>query len=454
MECFIVFSDEIGSRLDPNPYHPTRKAIIKKLKTTSYQLLPLNDVVEFVRDLVITNDSKQTYIGLENIESNTGIYIPSEEPKKSFGSAFKFSKGDILFPKLRPYLNKVHLALFDGICSTEFHVIKAKKCNNHYLFSFLNSNLILTQTSCLMTGNTLPRLQTEDIEKLLIPIPPIEIQNRVVAIMQSAFEKKKQKEKEAAELLGAIDDYVLEELGIKMPEMKDMTCYLISSNEIENRLDTYYHQPKFEEIHKAINKGGYSTELLAKLTVLITSGQRPKGGVRQISEGIPSLGGEHILSNGIVATEDLKYIPIEFHSLHTDSKIEKKDVLLVKDGATTGKTGIIPDDYPFDEANINEHVFLIRCNKRLNPYYLLSFLRSQLGQLIIGREITGATIMGIIRDSIDNLMIPVPPISIQNNIAQEIKQRMSKAETMKKEGIEAIELAKKEIEAIILEQKK
>jgi restriction endonuclease S subunit len=116
---------------------------------------------------------------LENIESNTGRYLPSSE-KESVSSAFAFRKGQILFPKLRPYLNKVFLAPFDGLCSTEFHVLEGVTVSSEFLTLFLRSQLVVKQTKHLMSGNTLPRLQTEDIEDLLVPEVDALLQKRIV----------------------------------------------------------------------------------------------------------------------------------------------------------------------------------------------------------------------------------------------------------------------------------
>lgn len=189
---------------------------------------------------------------------------------------------------------------------------------------------------------------------------------------------------------------------------------------------------------------------LNEISEKLLSGQRPKGGVGQIKKGIPSLGGEHVLSDGKIKTGGLKFIPEEFHKTQLKSKIMKKDILIVKDGATTGKVGIIPEDYPFEEANINEHVFLLRVKEEINPYYIFSFLKSELGQIQIDRDITGGTITGIIRETTENIKIPLPPLPIQNKIAEEVKQRMQKAEQLQKEAKEDLESVKVEVEKIIL----
>jgi len=178
-KCFAIDSAYIKERFDPAPYHPVRIETLKKIKSSPHNQLQLKDVVEFKKELVVTNPNNLVYIGLENIESKTGLYIASDIAKKSFGTALRFQKGDVLFPKLRPYLNKVYLAQFDGICSTEFCILTPKVCNGLFLRSFLSSRLVVNQTSNLMTGNTLPRLQTDDIENLIIPLPSSETQAKI-----------------------------------------------------------------------------------------------------------------------------------------------------------------------------------------------------------------------------------------------------------------------------------
>ncbi len=199
--CYAVYSNDIEERIDPSPYHPIRMSTIKVIKSSKNKIYYLKNIVNFKRKIITSNNQNLPYIGLENIESNTGRFIPSKEVKESFGSAFQFNKGDILFPKLRPYLNKVYLAEFEGVCSTEFHVIEPEECNNLYLSVFLRSKLMVNQTSYLMTGNTLPRLQTVDVENLLIPVQSQDIQNKIAEEVDRRMERAKQLEKEARMLL-------------------------------------------------------------------------------------------------------------------------------------------------------------------------------------------------------------------------------------------------------------
>ena len=166
-----------GWRFDPQALHPERETCIAELQRRASH--PLRKVAVFRRDLRTEIPEGATYIGLENIETNTGRYLPSNE-KETVSSAFAFRKGQVLFPKLRPYLNKVFLAPFDGLCSTEFHVLEGVKVRSEFLALFLRSQVVVKQTKHLMSGNTLPRLQTEDIEGLLIPKVDDALQEKII----------------------------------------------------------------------------------------------------------------------------------------------------------------------------------------------------------------------------------------------------------------------------------
>ena len=91
-------------------------------------------------------------------------------------------------------------------------------------------NQILGKT----TGSTgRRRLDKGVFENLLIPFPSIENQNKIVSLMQSAYQQKKQKAQEADNLINSIDDFVLDELGIKLPELQDKKCFVVNSEGIE-----------------------------------------------------------------------------------------------------------------------------------------------------------------------------------------------------------------------------
>ena len=172
------FSELSGGRFDPIANQEKRRVMEEAIHHANCPVVPLRKLIHISKELVKEIEQGNTYIGLENIAGDTGDYVPTSE-KDSISTAGQFYQNQILFPKLRPYLNKTHLATFDGLCSTEFHVFEAVGVSPEYLTHFLRSRAIVGITSLLMTGNTLPRLQLEDILKLPIPQPTHERQKKV-----------------------------------------------------------------------------------------------------------------------------------------------------------------------------------------------------------------------------------------------------------------------------------
>ena len=150
--------------------------------------------------------------------------------------------------------------------------------------------------------------------------------------------------------------------------------------------------------------------------VQIESGKREKGGAKD--KGIPSLGGEHITSKGEISFEKEKFISEEFFQTMKKGILRNKDVLIVKDGATTGRVGIYKNE--FKNAAINEHVFILRANENLVPEYLYYVLRSDEFQSALKNKIQGI-IQGI-NLKFAELLIPLPPLEKQQEIVDEIEQ--------------------------------
>ncbi|HEA8245016.1 TPA: restriction endonuclease subunit S [Campylobacter coli] len=127
-------------------------------------------------------------IGLENIESKTGKFIPSSEVVfEEDGIGFK--KGDILFGKLRPYLAKVFLTDRDGICVSEFLVLKIKSESNKFIKFLMLSSLFIDIVDSSTYGTKMPRANWEFIGNLKIPLPPLKEQEQIAKFLDEKCEK-------------------------------------------------------------------------------------------------------------------------------------------------------------------------------------------------------------------------------------------------------------------------
>jgi len=119
---------------------------------------------------------------------------------------------------------------------------------------------------------------------------------------------------------------------------------------------------------------------LEDLLITLESGSRPKGGVKGISDGTPSIGGEHLTYQGSFDWSSVRYVPEAFANSMNKGKIQTNDILIVKDGATTGKTAFVDEHFPFPKAVVNEHIFICRPSNLINPKFLFRYLTSKDGQ--------------------------------------------------------------------------
>jgi type I restriction enzyme S subunit len=121
------------------------------------------------------------YVGLEHIEPHTMRLLGSGYARQVRSSSVQFSEGDVLYGKMRPYLNKVWVAEFDGICSAEFLVFSQYgELNNQFLALRLNREDFVAFANGQVSGER-PRVDFEALSRFQIFLPPVAEQARIVA---------------------------------------------------------------------------------------------------------------------------------------------------------------------------------------------------------------------------------------------------------------------------------
>ena len=130
------------------------------------------------------------YISLEHIEKDTGKLLGHGSSTDVRSSKTKFTRGDLLYGKLRPYLNKVYISDFEGVCSTDLLVFPKKELlsNTFFLYRFLCRDFV-NYTSHNVSGVNLPRVNFQTLSQFKILLPPLSEQNRIVAKIEELFTK-------------------------------------------------------------------------------------------------------------------------------------------------------------------------------------------------------------------------------------------------------------------------
>ena len=183
-------------RIDPAYHHPTRHNANELLRSSRHPLKYLSELCEIRNESVVPArefyGEEITYLGLANIESNSGVYCPALVDGSSLKSSVNyFTSGDILFAKMRPALRKVCLIgpdIFDGFASSECLVLSPKIDKElgrmlvlpSLLAILLRSDLVYGQLIHLITGIGRPRLSKSAILNIQLPIPNLAEQSRLL----------------------------------------------------------------------------------------------------------------------------------------------------------------------------------------------------------------------------------------------------------------------------------
>lgn len=336
------------------------------------------------------------------------------KPSDALGSGTYFETGDILLAKITPSFENGKQCIIEelptpfGIATTEVIPIREVEglSDKIYLFYYLLAPDVRALLTGRMKGTTgRLRLGAEALADLEIPLPPLAEQRRIVAKLEVLF----------TQLDAAVD----------------------SLKKAQAQLHQYRRsilKAAFEgELTKEWREGDTDTWVRMKLSEFITleSGSRPKGGVRGILEGIPSFGGEHLNAEGSFKFEKIKYVPEAYFKSLNKGRIYPDDIIVVKDGATTGKTSFVDNDFPHKDAAVNEHLFIVRVDPKVaSPKFVFYYLFSSKGQQQILSDFRGATVGGISRNFPLKVTVPIPSLTEQEQIVSELEGHLSVADKL------------------------
>jgi len=343
----------------------------------SWPTVALREVADIERNSVKPENiaSGTRYLGLEHVESG-GRIISSETVANGELASSKFSFGPrhILYGKLRPYLAKIALPEFNGVCSTDIlPVLPSERIERNYLAHFLRQSSMVDYANSLSTGANLPRLSPKALAEFPIPLPPLEEQKRIAGILDQADALRRLRTR-------ALDK--LNTLG----------------------------QAIFHEMFGEALRGDFLA--FGHVVEEFRYGTSNKSG----DGGVPTLRIPNVIGGGI-DTQEIKTVEVTVAELER-LRLRDGDVLFVR---TNGNPDYVGRCAAFREADVAEYdtqndwifaSYLIRArlSEQVNPIFAKTYFASRLGRMAVReRSKTSAGQFNINTEGLSSLPFPKVP---------------------------------------------
>lgn len=381
---------------------------------------PLGKIVEYGKCTQIGSGeiSETTWVlDLEDIEKGTGRLVNKKRGTLTTSNKAKFCKGDVLYGKLRPYLNKVLIADEDGVCTTEIvpiSVVTAKlPLLAEYLQSYLMSPFFLDYANKISYGVKMPRLGTKDAKAALIPVPPVEEQARIVAKLEEAFSEIDRAEKayeELQTLAGVLRGQILQEAiqGKLVPQMAE--------------------EGVVEQIGAASEEVPFEIPESWRWVTLASVGKTHTGAT-------PSTSKKEYFGSDIpfVKPGDIDHCLLTYRedglstaAYEVARLVPEKSLLMVCIGGSIGKVALCDR-----EVSFNQQINAIVCNEELAlPEYLFVIMRSPYFQDEVWRNATGTATPIINKSRWGKIWIPLPSTKEQVRIVAKVEDLMKQVDAL------------------------
>ncbi|HPQ44262.1 MAG TPA: restriction endonuclease subunit S [Syntrophales bacterium] len=344
-------------------------------------------------------ESDLPYTGMEHIESWTGKRISTNKDTMSESQTNLYSRSDVLFGKLRPYLAKAHAPDIEGICSSEFLVLRPKAVEQKFLLNYVLNPDFIAMVDSSTYGAKMPRANWDFVGNLPTLIPPLDEQRTIASFLD--------RETERIDVLIAKKERQIELLQEKRAAL--------ISHAVTKGLnpDAKMKDPGIEWLgeipeHWKIVKLGFKASVKARL------GWKGLKAEEYVDEGFIFLSTPNIKKEAIDFV-NVNHIRSERFYESPEIILQNGDVLIAKDGSTLGITNVVKE-LPAP-ATVNSSIAVIRPNLEVHSIFLYYLLLSDYTQNIIQKMKAGQGVPHLFQADIRKFWLWLPSFEEQNAIA-------------------------------------
>ncbi len=311
----------------------------------------LKDIVALRNEKTSEASSDEDYLELEDLESGSGRILNRRNTLEVESAVTLFKKGDVLFGKLRPYLEKYYQAEFNGKCTGEILAFKPERIMGRFLFYCIGSRWFIERCNALAYGAKMPRVSwLTQLAQFNIPLPPLSEQQRIAAYLDAscaAIDAAVAAKRRQIEVLDALRKAIIHSAVTK------------GLNHTATRRASRVSW--FEEIPQH-----WRCEYLKRFTTRIQTGMTPRtdkpdyyfdGTIPWFAPGS---------YNGDIELREPRKLINELARKEGELRVfPGGTVFLVGIGATIGKVSLVPT-----EASCNQQLIGIVCGHRMYSRYL------------------------------------------------------------------------------------
>ncbi len=286
-----------------------------------------------------------------------------------------------IIPQSGAYLHNQRLGLVQ--------ILDEKQTDQQFIYYLFNSKTVRQQIRASASGVKIRHTAPSRIADVKVCVPPVLVQRRIAGI------------------LSAYDD-LIENSQRRIQILEGMARALYREWFVQLRF------PGHEKIKRVASPLGdipqcWEVTTLDRHLAALESGKRPKGGIREEIDGVPSIGAENIDGIGRHSFTTEKRVSHDFFERMRKGVIRDRDVAIYKDGAYIGKSSYFRDGFPHSECCVNEHVFLVRgTGVRLRQNFLYLWLQEPDTVQAIRAKNANAAQPGINQRSIGGLELILP----------------------------------------------
>jgi len=390
--------------------------------------------IEFDR---FREDDEVTFLPMDRIKS--GYFIPNTDKFSKYASSYNaFEDGDILLAKVTPCFENGNIAIADdlvggkGFGSSELFVIRPTVIDRRYLFYYFQSSTFKQEGEASMTGaGGLKRVSPELLRQHRVPFPSAKVQRAIADYLDRETARIDALVAEKEKMLALLEEKRTALISRAVTRGLNPDAPMKPSG-----LDWLGDIPAHWEVWK-----------LKFVACKIGSGVTPKGGAESYqTEGIPLLRSQNIHFDGL-RMDDVVYINAETHESMSNSTVQDGDVLINITGASIGRCYYV-DKFP-GEANVNQHVCIVRPGNKIQTKFLYFTLRSDAGQHQVDLSLSGSGREGLNFVSLGNFSILIPPHHEQIEITNYLESYGHRTSGLTGEILHSIERLKERRASLI-----